>query len=76
MRFAIYQDSHIGGRASNQDRMGYCFTREALLMLLADGMVVTKTVKSQRHSHCKLWVHFFVSERRQISAIPLSCLMS
>ncbi|MFY7955276.1 MAG: protein phosphatase 2C domain-containing protein, partial [Burkholderiaceae bacterium] len=38
MRFAIYQDSHIGGRASNQDRMGYCFTREALLMLLADGM--------------------------------------
>ena len=38
MRFAIYQDSHVGGRASNQDRMGYCFTREALLLLLADGM--------------------------------------
>ena len=34
MRFAIYQDSHVG----NQDRMGYCFTREALLLLLADGM--------------------------------------
>ncbi|MFM7227039.1 MAG: PP2C family protein-serine/threonine phosphatase, partial [Betaproteobacteria bacterium] len=38
MRFAVYQDSHVGGRASNQDRMGYCFTREALLLLLADGM--------------------------------------
>lgn len=38
MRFAIYQDSHIGGRDNNQDRMGYCFTREALLLLLADGM--------------------------------------
>lgn len=38
MRFAICQDSHIGGRDSNQDRMGYCFTREALLLLLADGM--------------------------------------
>lgn len=38
MRFAIYQDSHIGGRDSNQDRMGYCFTRDALLLLLADGM--------------------------------------
>ncbi len=38
MRFAIYQDSHIGGRDTNQDRMGYCFTREALLLLLADGM--------------------------------------
>ncbi len=38
MRFSIYQDSQIGGRDSNQDRMGYCFTREALLMMLADGM--------------------------------------
>ena len=38
MRFSIYQDSHVGGRASNQDRMGYCFTRDALLLLLADGM--------------------------------------
>lgn len=38
MRFSIYQDSQVGGRASNQDRMGYCFTREALLLLLADGM--------------------------------------
>jgi protein phosphatase len=38
MRFSIYQDSHVGGRPSNQDRMGYCFTRDALLLLLADGM--------------------------------------
>ena len=38
MRFSIYQDSQIGGRTSNQDRMGYCFTRDALLLLLADGM--------------------------------------
>lgn len=38
MRFAIYQDSQVGGRATNQDRMGYCFTREALLLLMADGM--------------------------------------
>jgi protein phosphatase len=38
MDFAIFQDTDIGTRASNQDRMGYCFTREALLMLVADGM--------------------------------------
>ena len=38
MRFSIYQDSQVGGRTSNQDRMGYCFTREALLLMLADGM--------------------------------------
>lgn len=38
MRFSIYQDSLIGGRGVNQDRMGYCFTSDALFMVLADGM--------------------------------------
>jgi len=38
MRFSIFQDSALGARAVNQDRMGYCFTRSSLLMLLADGM--------------------------------------
>jgi serine/threonine protein phosphatase PrpC len=38
MRFSIFQDTAIGARASNQDRMGYCFSRESLLMIVADGM--------------------------------------
>jgi len=38
MQFSVYQESHIGGRKVNQDRMGYCFTRDALLLVLADGM--------------------------------------
>lgn len=38
MRFSVYQESHIGGRRNNQDRMGYSFTRDALLLVLADGM--------------------------------------
>lgn len=38
MRFSIYQESKKGGRKSNQDRMGYCFSRDALLMIVADGM--------------------------------------
>jgi PPM family protein phosphatase len=38
MQFSVYQESHIGGRKINQDRMGYSFTRDALLLLLADGM--------------------------------------
>lgn len=38
MRFSIYQDSLTGERQLNQDRMGYCFTRDSLLMLVADGM--------------------------------------
>jgi protein phosphatase len=38
MQFSVYQQSHIGGRKNNQDRMGYSFTRDALLLLVADGM--------------------------------------
>lgn len=38
MRFSVYQESHIGGRRVNQDRMGYSFTRDSLLLVLADGM--------------------------------------
>lgn len=38
MRFSIFQDSDIGGRAANQDRVGYCFSRESLLLVVADGM--------------------------------------
>ena len=38
MRFSIFQDSSIGGRQVNQDRMGYCFTRDSLVMVVADGL--------------------------------------
>jgi serine/threonine protein phosphatase PrpC len=38
MRFSIYQVSRKGGREINQDRMGYCYTREAALFVVADGM--------------------------------------
>jgi len=38
MRFAVYQVSRKGGRDKNEDRMGYCYTRDAGLFALADGM--------------------------------------
>ena len=38
MRFSVYQISRKGGRETNEDRMGYCYTRNAGLFLLADGM--------------------------------------
>jgi serine/threonine protein phosphatase PrpC len=38
MQFSVYQQSHIGGRKVNQDRMGYSYTRDSLLLVLADGM--------------------------------------
>jgi serine/threonine protein phosphatase PrpC len=38
MRFSVYQVSRRGGRERNEDRMGYCYTRDAGLFALADGM--------------------------------------
>jgi serine/threonine protein phosphatase PrpC len=38
MRFAVYQVSRKGGRDKNEDRMGYCYTRDSGLFALADGM--------------------------------------
>jgi serine/threonine protein phosphatase PrpC len=38
MKFSVFQVSRRGGRAKNEDRMGYSYTRESGLFLLADGM--------------------------------------
>jgi serine/threonine protein phosphatase PrpC len=38
MRFSVYQVSRKGGREKNEDRMGYCYTRDAGLFAVADGM--------------------------------------
>lgn len=38
MRFKIFQDSRQGDRSGNEDRIGYCYSREVLLMVVADGM--------------------------------------
>lgn len=38
MRFTIYQESRIGKRKNNEDRLAHCYSRDALLMVIADGM--------------------------------------
>jgi PPM family protein phosphatase len=38
MKFSVFQTSRKGGRENNEDRMGYSYTREAGLFVLADGM--------------------------------------
>ncbi len=38
MKFSVFQVSRRGGREKNEDRMGYCYTRQSCLFLLADGM--------------------------------------
>ena len=38
MKFSVFQVSRKGGREKNEDRMGYCYTRESGLFVMADGM--------------------------------------
>ena len=38
MKFTIYQETRQGPRKSNQDRVAYVYSREALCMVVADGM--------------------------------------
>jgi PPM family protein phosphatase len=38
MRFTIFQDSRQGDRSGNEDRVGYSYSRDVLLMAIADGM--------------------------------------
>jgi serine/threonine protein phosphatase PrpC len=38
MNFSIHQASHIGNRKYNQDRAAYAYGKDALLLVLADGM--------------------------------------
>lgn len=38
MKFSVYQDSRIGGRNYNQDRVAYAYSDKALLLVLVDGM--------------------------------------
>ena len=38
MRFTIFQDSKVGDRQGNEDRVAYSYSRDVLLMVIADGM--------------------------------------
>jgi serine/threonine protein phosphatase PrpC len=38
VKFTIYQESRIGKRSNNEDRLAHCYSRDALLAVVADGM--------------------------------------
>lgn len=70
MRFSIYQDSLTGARASNQDRMGYCYTRDSLLMLVADGMGGHARGEVAAHLALQVAASVFQEEARPVLADP------
>ena len=38
MSFEIFQESRLGQRKNNEDRVGYCYSKNSVLMVVADGM--------------------------------------
>lgn len=38
MKFSVYQESRTGKRPNNQDRLAYSYSRDAALLVIADGM--------------------------------------
>ncbi len=38
MKFTVFQNSRIGPRTSNQDRLAYSYSKDAMLLVVADGM--------------------------------------
>lgn len=38
MKFTIFQESRIGKRKNNEDRLAHCYSRDSLLTVVADGM--------------------------------------
>jgi serine/threonine protein phosphatase PrpC len=38
VKFTIYQESRLGKRKNNEDRLAHCYSRDALLLVIADGM--------------------------------------
>jgi PPM family protein phosphatase len=65
MKFTIFQDSRIGKRTSNQDRLAYSYSRDALMMVVADGM--------GGHLHGEIAAHIavqYITETFQREARP------
>ena len=81
MKFTIYQESRLGKRANNEDRLAHCYSRDALLMVIADGMgghyygeiaaqiaVQTLTESFQRQANPKIQDPFMFLNRSMLNA--------
>ncbi len=74
MRFAVYQVSRKGGREKNEDRMGYCYTRDAGLFALADGMGGHPQGEVASQLALQTLAALFQKEARPVLADPLRFL--
>jgi serine/threonine protein phosphatase PrpC len=70
MEFSIYQDSRRGGRKTNQDRVGYTYSRDALLMVVCDGMGGHTGGEIASHLCVRLFLERFEQEAQPMLRSP------
>lgn len=74
MRFTIFQESRKGSRKVNQDRIAYTFSRDALLLVVADGMGGHAGGEIAAQIAARLFIERFQQEAKPILKNPLKFL--
>jgi PPM family protein phosphatase len=71
MRFTIFQESRKGAREVNQDRIAYTYSRETLLLVIADGMGGHVGGEIAAQIAVRLFIERFHQEAKPILRNPL-----
>jgi len=71
MRFTIFQESRKGAREVNQDRIAYTYSRETLLLVVADGMGGHLGGEIAAQIAVRLFIERFQQEAKPILRNPL-----
>ena len=74
MRFTIFQESRKGSRKVNQDRIAYTFSRDALLLVVADGMGGHAGGEIAAQIAARLFIERFQQEAKPVLRNPLKFL--
>lgn len=71
MEFSIYQDTRRGARKVNQDRVGYVYTSDSMLLVVCDGMGGHIGGEIAAHITVRLFLERFQNEAKPVIASPV-----